>query len=171
MRPIKSTIVSHQKRSVATDVELWSWKSCLKNILKMPSSLWYPLWYSRCLFHHGAFTPTKAENDADNRIYNVICICAVSTLLYNVVVSIELCWESRSSSAGVTTPQDTRHAVNGLMARYIAGDGLGYGLRFRFHSCSWQLVSGYLAYTDHHQGRGYSSRPTAILINIHEPVI
>ena len=35
---------------------------------------------------------------------------------------------------------------------------------------SWG-VSGYLAYTDHHQGRGHSSRPTAILINIHEPLI
>ena len=28
-------------------------------------------------------------------------------------------------------------------------------------------ISGYHAYTDHHQGRGQSSRPTAPLINIH----
>ena len=27
------------------------------------------------------------------------------------------------------------------------------------------------AYTDLYQGRGHSSRPTAILINIHEPLI
>ena len=26
-------------------------------------------------------------------------------------------------------------------------------------------------YTDHHQSRGHSSRPTAVLINIHEPLI
>ena len=32
-------------------------------------------------------------------------------------------------------------------------------------------VLGYHAYTDHYQGRGHSSRPTAALINIHEPLI
>ena len=32
-------------------------------------------------------------------------------------------------------------------------------------------LSGYLAYTDPYQGQGHSSRPAAVLINIHEPLI
>ena len=33
------------------------------------------------------------------------------------------------------------------------------------------LLLGYHAYTDHYQGQGHSSRPTAALINIYDPLI